>query len=108
VLAEQALRTRFGTGEEHADQLTHLLTGMRRPNVSVGVIPAGAQRYAVANIGFWIYDRAMVTLETPTAAIKVTQPAEVGQYERMFDYLQAEAVRGQDARRLVAEVLAEL
>jgi len=56
VLGEQALHTRFGTPDEHAEQLTHLLACMRLPFVSVGVIPAGVQRQAVANIGFWVFD----------------------------------------------------
>ena len=42
VLGEQALRTRRGTPQEHADQLNHLLSLMRLPFVSVGIIPADA------------------------------------------------------------------
>ncbi len=74
VLGEQAVRTRRGTADEHAEQLMHLLALMRLPFVSVGVIPAGAQRNAIATIGFWIYDDSAVALETPSAAIKVTRP----------------------------------
>ena len=70
VLGEQALRTRRGTQQEHADQLDHLLSLMRLPFVSVGVIPANAQRYAIASVGFWIFNNHAVALETPTAAIK--------------------------------------
>lgn len=108
VLGEQALRTRFGASEEHAEQLTHLLACMRLPFVSVGIIPAGAQRCALATIGFWIFDNNAVALETPTAAIKVTRPQEIAQYGKLFERLQAEAVYGDDARRLVAGVLAEV
>ncbi len=108
VLGEQALRTRRGTRDEHADQLTHLLTLMRLPFVSVGVIPADAQRYAISSIGFWIFDSNAVALETPTAAIKVTRPHEIALYVAMFDQLQSEAVYGSDVRRLIATVLAGL
>jgi transcriptional regulator with XRE-family HTH domain len=108
VLGEQALRTRRGTPEEHADQLNHLLSRMRLPFVSVGIIPANVQRYAVSTIGFWIFDNNAVALETPTAAIKVTRPEEIAQYVKLFDQLQAEAVYSDDARRLIAEVLAGL
>ena len=73
VLGEQALHTRRGTAAEHADQLTHLLSCMRLPFVSVGIIPADIQRHALATIGFWIFDNNAVALETPTAAIKVTR-----------------------------------
>lgn len=69
VLGEQALRTRRGTPEEHAGQLDHLLSLMRLPFVSVGIIPAGVQRVAIASVGFWIFDDNAVALETPTVAI---------------------------------------
>jgi len=106
VLCEQALHTRFGIPAEHAEQLTHLLTLMRLPFVSIGIIPADAQRQAVATIGFWIFDNNAVALETPTAAIKVTRPHEIARYGAMFDQLQSEAIYGHDARQLVATVLA--
>jgi transcriptional regulator with XRE-family HTH domain len=107
VLGEQALRTRRGTAVEHEDQLAHLLWVMRLPFVSVGIIPADAQRHAVATIGFWIFDSNAVALETPTAAIKVTRPREVALYVKMFDQLRNEAVYGPQARQIVARVLAE-
>jgi transcriptional regulator with XRE-family HTH domain len=106
VLGEQALRTRRGTPAEHTDQLTHLLSLMRLPFVSVGVIPADVQRHAIATIGFWIFDNNAVALETPTAAIKVTRPQEIALYAAMFDRLQNEAVYGHHARQLIAKVLA--
>ena len=108
VLGEEVLHTRRGTPAEHADQLNHLLSVMRLPFVSVGVIPADVQRYAIATIGFWIFDNNAVALETPTAAIKVTRPREIALYAKLFDQLQAEAVYGNDARQLIAEVLAGL
>lgn len=108
VLGEQALHTRYGTLSEHADQLTHLLSLMRLPFVSVGVIPADIQRHAISTIGFWIFDNNAVALETPTAAIKVTRPQEIALYVAMFNQLQNEAIRGHDARQLVAKALASL
>ena len=108
VLGEQALRTRRGTLSDHSDQLTHLLSLMRLPFISVGVIPADVQRRAIGTIGFWIFDNNAVALETPTAAIKVTRPQEIALYAAMFDQLQSEAVYGHEARQLVAKVLADL
>ena len=108
ILGEQALRTRFATTEEHADQLAHLLTMMRLPFVSVGIIPDAARRNAFATVGFWIFDNTAVALETPTAALKITRPQEVAQYARMFDHLRNEAVFDQPARRLIAEAIAGL
>ena len=108
LLGEQALRTRRGTPSDHADQLTHVLALMRLPFVSVGVIPADAQRRAIGTTGFWIFDDNAVALETPTAAIKVTRPQEIVLYAAMFEQLQNEAVYGHEARQLLARVLASL
>lgn len=108
VLGEQALRTRRGTLADHSDQLTHLLSLMRLPYVSVGVIPADVQRRAIGTIGFWIFDNHAVALETPTAAIKVTRPHEIALYASMFDQLQSEAIYGHEARQLVGRILASL
>lgn len=108
VLGEPAIHTRYGSPEEHGDQLTHLLSLMRLPFVSVGVIPVDARRHAIATIGFWIFDNNAVAMETPTAAIKVTRPQEVARYVAMFSQLQQEAIYGHDARQLIAKVLASL
>jgi transcriptional regulator with XRE-family HTH domain len=107
VLGEQALRTRRGTPAEQSEQLTHLLSLMRLPFVSVGIIPADTQRHAIATCGFWIFDNNAVALETPTAAIKVTRPREIALYAAMFDHLQSEAIYGRDARRLIRDLLAD-
>jgi transcriptional regulator with XRE-family HTH domain len=107
VLGEQALRTRRGSPADHIDQLTQLLNLMRRPYISVGVIPANNQRFAIATTGFWIFDHNAVALETPTAAIKVTRPSEIARYLDMFERLQAEAIYGQAARRLIAAVMTQ-
>jgi transcriptional regulator with XRE-family HTH domain len=108
VLGEQVLHTRRGTPADHSTQLSHLLAIMRLPFVSVGIIPADVQRRAISTIGFWIFDNNAVALETPTAAIKVTRPQEIALYAAMFQDLQAEAVYGRGARRLIREVLASL
>lgn len=108
VLGEQALRTRRGTTEEHAEQLTHLLACMSLPFVSVGIIPADARRVAIATIGFWIFDQSAVALETPTAAIKVTRPKEIALYATLFDQLHSEAVHGRPARQLIADIITGL
>jgi transcriptional regulator with XRE-family HTH domain len=105
VLGEQVLHTRRGTPSEHAEQLQHLLEVMRLPFVSVGIIPADVQRFAIATAGFWIFDQNAVALETPTAAIKVTRPQEIARYAAMFERLRAEAVYGERARKLINSVI---
>jgi transcriptional regulator with XRE-family HTH domain len=108
VIEEQALRTWFGTAETQAAQLDRLMAVMSLPNVSVGVIPMMIERTAIASTGFWIFDRSVVALETPTASIEVTRPREIELYGRMFEHLQAAATYGRPARVLVANALSDL
>jgi hypothetical protein len=81
---------------------------MSLPNVSVGIIPLMSERDAVASAGFWIFDDALVALETPTASIEVTRPQEIALYARMFEHLTAVAVHGKKARNLIGKVMSEL
>lgn len=57
---------------------------------------------------FWIFDDDLVALETPTASIQVSQPAEIGFYARMFEELKRSAVYGRDARQLIVAALDDL
>lgn len=108
VIEEQALRTWFGTAETQAEQLHHLLEVMSLPTVALGVIPLMRERTAVGSAGFWIFDKSLVALETPTASIEVTRPQEIDLYVRMFEHLKASAEFGKAARSLVSKVLDEL
>lgn len=108
VLEEQALRTWFGTSETQAEQLDRLLAVMSLPTVSLGIIPMMIERIAVGSTGFWIFDRSLVALETPTASIEITRPQEIELYARMFEHLKAPAVYGRAARALVTKAMAEL
>ncbi|WP_327110753.1 helix-turn-helix transcriptional regulator [Nocardia sp. NBC_01730] len=108
VIEGQALRTWFGTAETQAGQLGRLLELMALPNISLGIIPLMTERQAVASAGFWIFDDDLVALETPTASIQVTQPAECHMYARMFEVLKGAAVYGRDARGLIIKALDEL
>jgi transcriptional regulator with XRE-family HTH domain len=108
VLEEQALRTWFGDAETQAGQLDRLLAVMSLPSVSVGIIPLMTERAAVAAAGFWMFDHALVALETPTASIEVTRPQEIDLYGRMFEHLKTAAVYGKPARAIIATVLDEL
>jgi hypothetical protein len=66
------------------------------------------ERGAVPSAGFWVYDDALVSLETPTASIEVTRPSEVELYLRMFENLHGVALYGKPARELITRVAREL
>jgi transcriptional regulator with XRE-family HTH domain len=108
VLEEQALRTWFGTAEVQREQLNRLLEVMSMPTVSVGIIPLMTERTAVPSAGFWIFDRSLAALETPTASVEVTQPQEIDLYAGMFEHLKADALHGPAARALIIKALGEL
>ncbi len=108
VLEEQALRTWFGTAEIQAGQLDRLVALMSLPNISLGIIPMMTERIAVGSTGFWIFDDALVALETPTASIEVNRPHELELYARMFEALKSPAVYGPAARNLITTVIDEL
>lgn len=107
VLAEQVLRTRLGTPQVMAEQLEHLLEVTRLPNVSVGIIPAMAERYTVAQVPFWIWDEARVTVETVSARLDITRPDEIALYATVFDQLRQSAVYGSRARELISAAITD-
>jgi transcriptional regulator with XRE-family HTH domain len=108
VLGEEALRTRFGTADAHKDQLLHLVTCATLPYLSLGIIPSSAPRWGFASIGFWVFDARAVALETPTAKLTITRPQEIQMYARLFEHLQAQAVYGPEARRLITHASGQL
>jgi hypothetical protein len=108
VIEEQSLRTRIGGAEIMADQLDRLLALMSLPAVRLGIIPAAGERQGRANCNFWMYDDALVQVETVSARLDIAQPAEITLYARVFELLQRSAVYGPDARALIGRALAEV
>ncbi|GAA2529995.1 hypothetical protein GCM10010201_31690 [Pilimelia columellifera subsp. columellifera] len=76
ILEDRALWTWMGTADVQAEQLTHLLVCLTLPHVQLGILPATGKRTAIPMTGFWIFDTAVVAIETPSAAITITQPQE--------------------------------
>jgi transcriptional regulator with XRE-family HTH domain len=108
TLEEQALRTRVGGAEVMAGQLERLLTLMSLPTISLGIIPEAGERHALAQGSFWIFDATRVQLETVSAGLDITQPAEISLYAQVFDRLQRSAVYGHGARELIRRAAGDL
>jgi transcriptional regulator with XRE-family HTH domain len=102
VLEEQALKTRVGSVETMQGQLDRLLAVMSLPRVSLGIIPAMAERRIWTSAGFWIFDTETVRVETPSAELTITQRSEIAIFEKRFAWLQDSTVYGKEARALVA------
>ncbi|PKV88191.1 helix-turn-helix transcriptional regulator [Streptomyces sp. TLI_146] len=100
LMEEWVLRSRVGDPETMAGQLDHLMTVMRLPSVSLGIIPFTAQRAVWPLEAFYAFD-ARILVETLTAEINVVQPRELADYRKAFAALSKMAVYGDPARSLI-------
>jgi hypothetical protein len=105
VIEESVLRNGFGGADVMREQAARLADVTTWPAVSLGVIPASADRGpAGAAESFWIFDNAQVNVELISGYLTVTQAAEIAEYSRMFARLTEIAVYGQRARDLIASL----
>ena len=105
LIEEPVLRFRIGDSAVMAGQLGALLSLMALPAVSLGIIPAGAQRIIWPQETFSIFDEECVEVELLTARVMVTAPTDIQQYARAFNDLAELAVFGAAARDLIAAAL---
>ncbi len=108
VIEEHALRMRVGGADVMSGQLGRLLALMSVPTISLGIIPDTGDRHALAQGSFWIFDDTRVHVETVSAGLNITQPAEVSLYVQVFELLQRSAVYGHRARALIGRALRDL
>lgn len=108
VLEEQVLRTRVGDDTMMTGQLNRLLTVMSQHRVSLGIIPSVARRHTWLSVGFWIFDRHIVRIDTPSAEVTITRRSEIAVFEKKFARHQQSAIFGQKARDLINKALADL
>lgn len=109
VLEEQALRTRVGDAAGvMAGQLDRLLAVMSQHRISLGIIPSMGQRHTWTSVGFWIFDRHTVHIDTPSAELTITQRSEIEVFEKKFARHQRSAVYGQQAIDLINRARGDL
>ena len=103
LIEESILRCGIGGRAVMLEQLRHLLTVGRLPNVSLGVVPMQPDRDGAWPVeGFWIYDQAQVTVELVSGYLTITQPSEIAMYAQAFTDLSVVAVHGATARSLIS------
>lgn len=100
IVAEQALHTVVGNRDVMLGQLDRVLTVAGLSRVSFGVIPLDAP-YRVPTNQFCMFDDRLVTVETVSAELSITQPREVALYAKAFDGLAKVAKYGKAAKALV-------
>jgi len=106
VITEAALRLLPCPPQVMAGQLDRLMS-MDLPNVTLGIVPFGAELQVMPFNSFLLLDDSL-TIET--WAGKDDEPAgdESAVHQRIFDLLMGEAVREEDARQLIAAAAAAL
>lgn len=108
VLSEAALRTLLCPPRVMAGQLERLIALSLMDSLRVGVIPFSTVLPLSPKHGFWIYDDRLVTAETITAELHLTQPEEIEHYRRVFDAISGVAVYDSDARDVIMRALRDI
>jgi transcriptional regulator with XRE-family HTH domain len=114
VIGEAALRWCYGSAAVQLGQLDRIRSIAMLPAVLVGVLPFSRETPAWHSHGFTLFeDRAddgdpFVHVETLTASLNVTEPADVQAYRQALDRLRELAVYGEDARAFLAQLMDEL
>jgi len=103
VLGEQALHTIVGDADTTRTQLAMLLRPLPS-NSTLGILPRNT-RFHIASTNFVIYDHDQAVVETVTGGLRVTDPADVGDYLTVFDTLTERAVQGADAQALIRHAI---
>jgi transcriptional regulator with XRE-family HTH domain len=106
VITEAALRFLLCPPEVMAGQLDRLLIETTRSSITLGIIPFGVQLADAPVAGFETVDDLTV-IELPSGHDSVTA-RESADYDEAFDLLMAEAVTGEEARRLIAAAVDDL
>jgi hypothetical protein len=106
VIEEPVLRFRpYGAAIQRA-QLTHLLTAMRLPSVTLAIIPLDAGRHGFRpRESFEVTDESLVTIEMLTGFLSLTHPEEIRSYVTAWQQLMSIALRGKAARALIRDAI---
>ncbi len=108
VLTEAALRYRPCPSDVLEGQLDRLLNVATMRTVRLGLIPFETQYVEAPLHGFSIHDERMITVETLTATLTLSEPSEIRAYLQLFTGYAEAAVYGAAARALITRVLSEL
>ncbi|MBE1585560.1 helix-turn-helix domain-containing protein [Nonomuraea angiospora] len=105
VVTEAALRTALAPPEVMRGQLDRLLAVSTLPNVEFGVIPFSTELPSSPINGFWIYNEAMVGVETMTKDLILRDPDDIGFYVRAFDDYAKVAEFDEPGREVIIGIL---
>lgn len=107
LLTENVLRRRLGSGRMMAAQLDRIAQVSTLDNVRLGVIPWTALLPQVPHNSFAVDDDRVVTVETFTSNLTLTDPDDVGTYLAIFARFEECAIYDDEVRNLLARISAE-
>ncbi len=106
LIDEAVLRRTFGGREAMTNQLSYLLDLLRLPSLALGIIPFGSVWETVWLLEtFHIFDSSLVSIETLSAYIRITEQNEIELYEKAFVEMGRMAVYGPPARALIESAI---
>lgn len=117
IIDEIAVRRRCVPSDIMKQQLYHLAATVNgNPNVTVRVLPLEAEipDYRVPRSAFGLYtfpdpeDPAVVTVDTVTDDLVLTQPAQVQRYRQLYDLLREAALAPADSLTFLIKAAEEL
>lgn len=106
VMWEAALHASVAPRPVVAAQLDRLASAIGLDTLKLGIVPFGAQLAIPPGPGFWLYDDRLTIVEDWHAELWLDDADSVALYRRVWDSLEATAVYGTHARRLIARALA--
>ncbi|WP_225096261.1 DUF5753 domain-containing protein [Streptomyces sp. CoH27] len=101
LLTESAIRWQLCEAAVMAQQIEHLVSLSRRPNVDVKVLPLSARVSEVPFNTFTVYDTTLATLEVFTGRVVLREAKDVEHYSRLFEAFAGHAYTDDAARQLL-------
>jgi transcriptional regulator with XRE-family HTH domain len=113
LLAESALRWRYGPIAVQLGQLDRLRTVAVLDNVLLGVLPVEQAAPVWHSCGFTLFEGReddsdpFVHVEALNSEMNITEPDSVKEYQEVFDRLASLALTGQDAIAFLGQLMGE-
>jgi transcriptional regulator with XRE-family HTH domain len=114
IMDEAVLRREIGGRPVMREQLEHLLVISRLAGVMVQVIPNAAGAHASMDSAFTIIgfpdrrDPDVAYVQYRRGSIYLEEPAEVDDYDQLFNQLRAKALGFEESRALIAQIINEM
>lgn len=104
IHTEGALRWPVHSAAVMGDQIEHLITISRLPNVRIGLLDQSTPLSFTAAHGFHLYDDTKVHIGTKTAAALTSDQRDLDAYNRLFGLLEQSTLWGDEARAALLRI----